>query len=800
MTDALLSQGSTTVLDDDRHVDPALKTLAYQAAVDGVVLLRNDGALPLEGRVSVFGRGQVDWMTVGYGSGGDVNAAYTTVLLDCLERADGVQVNGELAEVYRQWCAAHPVEHGTWGAWPRSYPEMDVSAELAAEEAASSETAVVVLGRAAGEDRDNTLDPGSYYLTTDERALLSTVTSAFARTVVVINTGNLMDFAWIEEYAPSAMLLAWLGGMEGGAAVADVLTGAAEPTGRLAATIAREYVDYPSAANFGSPAFNNYSEDIFVGYRYFETFAPDKVLYPFGFGLSYTSFDLTPVEPGRCAESRAVAVTVTNTGTRAGRQVVQAYQASPVGALSQPARQLVAFAKTGVLQPGESADVELAFDLLPSYDDSGATGHRSAYVLEPGEYRFFVGTDVRSAAPAGSVEVPELVVVRQLEEAAAPVVSFPRITNTSGELNWEAVPTATVDLRGRILSRLPVALEPTSFGLIWSDVVSGQVSLDAFIRDLPVEELVALCYGDRTMDSPLGAPGNAGALGGVDEGLRRRGVPPVITTDGPSGLRLSSYASLLPCGSALASTWDVDLVEALSARLGEEMLRKGSDVLLSPGMNIQRDPLCGRNFEYFSEDPLVSGRAAGAVVRGVQASGASACPKHFAANNQEFTRITNDSRVSERALREVYLRGFEIVVGEAAPKNIMTSYNKVNGVWAYYHYDLVTTILRGEWSYEGNIVTDWWTFMADAPLFPGLRDGGYRVRAQVDVLMPGGKTPFTDELDTGVVDGLADGVLTLGEVQRTARNVLRQVLANAPAQAREVVVPDQPRRGIRLGG
>ncbi len=472
---------------------------------------------------------------------------------------------------------------------------------------------------------------------------------------------------------------------------------------------------------------------------------------------------------------------------------MQAYQASPVGALSQPARQLVAFAKTGVLQPGESVEVELSFELLPCYDDSGATGHRSAYVLEPGEYRFFVGADVRGAAHAGAVSVSERV-VRQLEEAAAPVAQFPRMTNTSGELGWEAVPTATVDLPARILSRLPGSLEPTSFGLTWADVVSGQVSLDAFIRDLPAEDLAALCYGDRTMNSPLGAPGNAGALGGVTEGLRRRGVPPVTTTDGPSGLRFSSYASLLPCGTALASTWDLDLVEALSAGLGEEMLRKGSDVLLSPGMNIQRDPLCGRNFEYFSEDPLVSGRSAGAVVRGVQSAGGSACPKHFAANNQEFKRITNDSRVSERALREVYLRGFEIVVGEAAPKNIMTSYNKVNGVWSYYHYDLVTTILRGEWGYAGNIVTDWWTFMADDPNFPGLRDGGYRVRAQVDVLMPGGRQPRTEEVDSGVVDGLADGVLTLGEVQRTARNVLRQVLANAPALAREVVVPDQPRR------
>ncbi|MFT3888257.1 MAG: glycoside hydrolase family 3 C-terminal domain-containing protein [Arachnia sp.] len=802
MTDVLLSQASTTALDDDRYVDPTLADLAHQAASHGVVLLRNDGVLPLaaELRVSVFGRGQVDWMTVGYGSGGDVNAAYTTVLLDCLE--SGVVVDEELAATYRAWCAANPVDHGEWGSWPRSYPEMPVDDELVRRAADRSDVAVVVLGRAAGEDRDNTLEPGSYYLTDDERALLEAVTSAFARTVVVVNTGNLMDFAWVEELAPSAVLLAWLGGMEGGRAVADVLTGAVNPSGRLTDTIARAYTDYPSSASFGDADVTCYAEDVFVGYRYFETFAPQAVLFPFGFGLSYTTFDIRTTACD--VEDRAqpvvlLSATVTNTGSRPGRQVVQAYQGSPVGALAQPARQLVAFAKTRMLAPGESEEVELCFRLLASYDDAGATGHRSAYVLEPGEYRFFVGADVRSAEPVGQLTVGDLVVVQQLEEAAAPTEGFARLTNArsasaDGGPAWELVPTATVDLRQRILDGLPRRMEPTSRGLTWGDVVAKSATVEDLVRDLPAADLAALCYGDKTMNSPLGAPGNAGALGGVTASLRRRGVPPVVTTDGPSGLRLSAFASLLPCGTALASTWDAVLVEWLSALLGEEMCRKGSDVLLSPGMNIHRDPLCGRNFEYFSEDPLVTGRAAAAVVRGLQSSGGSACPKHFAANNQEFRRTTNDSRVSERALREIYLKGFEIMIRSSWPKNLMTSYNKINGVWAHYHYDLVTTILRGEWGYEGNVVTDWWMRLAEDPNFPGLRDSGYRVRAQVDVLMPGGQAHGSDVLDTGIIDGLATGTLTLGEVQRSAANVLRQVLANDLARARTVVVDDQPRR------
>ena len=276
------------------------------------------------------------------------------------------------------------------------------------------------------------------------------------------------------------------------------------------------------------------------------------------------------------------------------------------------------------------------------------------------------------------------------------------------------------------------------------------------------------------MDSPLGAKGNAGALGGVTQELRALGVPPSITTDGPSGIRLAATASLLPCGTALASTWDPEAVEEMAALHGEEMAALGSDILLSPGMNIHRDPLCGRSFEYYSEDPLLTGLMGSAVVSGVQSTGRAACPKHFAANNQETNRIFNDSRVSERALREIYLRGFEIVVTEAAPKVLMTSYNKVNGVWAHYHYDLVTTILRREWGYEGLVITDWWMRMAQDPTFPALRDSAYRVRAGVDVLMPGGDKHFSTVRDDAIMDsyGQEEGI-TLGEMQATAAHVLR---------------------------
>lgn len=281
------------------------------------------------------------------------------------------------------------------------------------------------------------------------------------------------------------------------------------------------------------------------------------------------------------------------------------------------------------------------------------------------------------------------------------------------------------------------------------------------------------------MDSVFGTAGNTGIFGGVTEELRALGIPAVNTSDGPAGIRLMRYASLLPIGTALASTWNPDLVEKLCCLEAKEMLHYDVDVLLAPGMNIHRNPLCGRNFEYFSEDPYLTGMIASAVVTGIQSEGASACPKHFACNSQETNRNSNDSRLDERTLREIYLKAFEIVVKKARPYNLMTSYNKVNGVWSHYNYDLVTTVLRGEWHYDGNVVTDWWMQMGESPEFPGLKDNAYRIRAGVDVLMPGSLTMGSREIakDPEIVKAmdLPDG-LTLGELQETARHVLTFVL------------------------
>ena len=793
-----LTQQSVDIVDTDRTVADRLVGLCREAAAEGVVLLRNhDGVLPLAARaeVAVFGRVQCDWFAVGYGSGGDVNAPYEVSLLEALREA-GVLVSGEVADAYEAWSAANPPDEGYWGHWPRHFDEMPLDPGLVSRAANTAEVAVVVIGRAAGEDRESVLEPGSYYLTDAERAMLDAVVARFERVVVIVNTGNVVDLSWADEYGDrlAGLILAWQGGMEGSRGLVDVLTGRVSPSGRLTDTIARAYADYPSAGNFGHRDHNFYAEDVFVGYRYFETFAPDAVQFPFGFGLSYTTFELAATEFSADGDV-AVSVEVRNVGDRAGREVVQLYVEAPDGALGKPARSLAAFAKTAVLEPGESERVSLTVPptALASYDDGGATGHRSAWVLEPGSYTVHLGRDVRSAAPVGVFEVPELRVVEQLVEACAvdPAAAFQRMTlrREGGEprVGWEGVPVRTVDLRRRIIDALPAEVPVTGDrGISLGAVAAGERSMEEFVAQLSDEELEALTRGHGRMNSPLGQAGNAGVFGGILDSLRAKGVPPVTCTDGPSGIRLSAYASLLPCGTALASTWDPSLVRELAAEHGREMVRKGSDVLLSPGMNIHRDPLCGRNFEYFSEDPLVTGRMGAAVVAGVQSQGVAACPKHFAADNQETNRSKHDSRISERALREIYLKGFEICVKEARPQTIMTSYNKVNGVWAHYNYELITTILREQWGYDGMVMTDWWMQHSRDPHFPGLWDSAYRVRAGVDVLMPGSTVDWLRKgTDRSLLRSLAkaDGV-GRGELQAVAARVLRFAMVSRAAHGR----------------
>ncbi len=763
--------------------DEKMIRLCREIGAEGIVMLKNNNnTLPLkeDNVISVFGRVQNDYFYVGYGSGGDVKAPYKVSLMEGIRNNGKIRYNELLATTYVNWGEQNPVDDGFWGNWPMCYDEMPVDASLAKTAASMSDTAVVAIGRSAGEDRENKLEKGSYYLTDTEKQMLDNVTSAFGKVVLLLNCGGIMDMAEIDAYGDkiSAILYVWQMGMESGNAIADVLCGDNFPSGKLTDTIAKSYEDYPGSSDFGAKKFNNYTEDIYVGYRGLETFAKDRVIYPFGFGMGYTEFAVENIEC-KCENGEiTVSADVKNIGDFAGKEVVQLYYQAPCGRMGKPARELGAFAKTKTLLAGESEKLTLTLKIadMASYDDEEAF----AYILEKGTYNIYLGTDVRSASLCCTYEQAMGEVICKLNQTAAvaPECAFERLKVIDGKKVYETVPTAKYNLKEIILANLPKDIPQTGDkGYKLADVKNGTVTMEDFVAQLDNTELEAISRGDYVMNSPLGAAGNAGTFGGVLESMRNKGIPAATTTDGPSGIRINEGASLLPVATALASSWNPELIENLYEQVGLEMKRVGSDILLAPGMNIHRTPLCGRNFEYFSEDPLLTGIMAAAFVKGVQKTGVSACPKHFACNNQETNRTHNDSRVSERALRKIYLKGFEICVKIANPQNIMTSYNKINGVWGHYNYELCERILRGEWGYKGNVMTDWWMRSSASPEFPSICDQAYRVRAGVNVLMPGGGRTGRRKPDGTLLKtlGKPDGI-TLGELQKNAMQVLNYVM------------------------
>lgn len=477
--------------------------LCRNVAAQGAVLLKNEEeTLPITGgeRVAVFGRIQKEYYRSGTGSGGCVNAPYTTNLLDSLRECDNLQVDEELAAVYEEWIRNNPFDDGggVWPGEPWSQKEMKVSEELVAAAAGRTDKALVVIGRTAGEAKDYEDSPGGYRLCEEEEWLLETVTKYFHRTAVIMNVSCVIDMGFLKkayEHPITALLYVWHGGQEGGRAAADVISGRVTPCGKLADTIADSLSDYSSTANHGGLQENVYQEDIYVGYRYFETFAPEKVRFPFGFGLSYTTFSLKP-DSARVKDDRiGIRVRVRNTGSRyAGREVVQVYYSAPQGKLGRPAKELAAFAKTGLLKPGEEEVLTLSFPVsaMAAYDDGGYTGSRSCYVLEEGLYEIFVGNSSRDlvrvpvmkedGVPENGktdvgLRIPALRVVERLEEACAPQKSFIRLVpgrrkeDGTYEPAGQRVPEATVSLKERIRDRLPGALTQTgNQGILLQDV------------------------------------------------------------------------------------------------------------------------------------------------------------------------------------------------------------------------------------------------------------------------------------------------------------------------------------------
>ena len=742
--------------------------LSKEAAKEGMVLLKNENnVLPLAAgsKVALFGKGTFDYVKGGGGSG-DVTVAYTRNLYEGLSlQKDKISIFEELCDYYRKDIE----EQYKNGNVPGMTIEPDVPNELLQKAKAYTDTAIITICRYSGEgwDRKSVIDPnnkalwdyerkmteksaeifkdGDFCLSVKEKEMVDAVKTNFKNVIVILNVGGMVDTSWF-AYDPKiqSALLALQGGMEGGLAAAELLVGDGNPSGKTVDTFARTLDDYPSTHNFHeSRNYVDYTDDIYVGYRYFETIpgAAEKVVYPFGYGLSYTTFNVETVsagilQPSHTANSQSaphdavshtdtlyVRVRVTNTGKRAGKEVVQVYAAKPQGKLGKPAKELVAFEKTRELLSGESQIMTLTWSIndMASYDDLGKI-QKSAYVLEAGSYDIYVGTSVRDVQKADySYILDDDIITEQLSAKLVPTSLAKRmLSDGSFEELPQSEPVDTdASVVGNIDPSLTEGVAPGQRAIPYfrfadgmvkngkydiMDVVEGQISLDEFISELSVDDLIHLLGGQPN----IGAANTFG-IGNMPE----YGIPSVMTADGPAGVRINPEVGVcttaFPCSTLLACTWNPDIVEAVGHAGGKELKENNLGLWLTPAINIHRSPLCGRNFEYYSEDPFVTGKLAGAMVRGIQSNNVGATLKHFALNNKETNRKNSDSRVSERAAREIYLKAFEMIVKAENPWAVMSSYNIINGYRASENKDLLTGILRDEWGYTGMVTTDWWT-------------------------------------------------------------------------------------------
>ena len=737
-----LGENGARVTGSREHIE-----LSKNAAKEGMVLLKNEEQLlPLAKgtRVALFGKGTFDYVKGGGGSG-DVYVAYIRNLYEGLKlQADTVEVLEKPAAFYREYVEAQYRA----GEEPGMLKEPELSEELVKEARNDSEVAIISISRYSGEGWDRkafkgekiqlegegsdmikkseaVFDNGDFYLTEAEAAMAETVRKYYDKIIVVLNVGGVVDTQWFaEDEKIKSVLMAWQGGIEGGLAAAELLVGKGNPSGKLADTFARELSDYPAADTFHvSQKFVDYFEDIYVGYRYFETIPgkADRVVYPFGYGLSYTSFCLedekSVVEDGVVT----VSVNVTNTGKKAGKEVIQVYASAPQGKLGKPSKVLAGYQKTRELLPGESQKIFISFELgqIASYDDLGKVA-KSAYVLEKGGYDFYVGTSVREVVKAGETyQVEEDAIVTQLSEKVAPAALEKRLLADGSyeELPQRTVPDPDENIFELLTRTSDLYLVPADKArdpyVRWHpktkpqliDVANGKLSLDDFVKALPDKELAELLGGQ-----PNTGVANTYGIGNLPE----YGVPNIMTEDGPAGLRLNEETGVAttawPCATLLACTWNPDVTEAIGDAEGKETKENNICVWLAPAINIHRSPLCGRNFEYYSEDPYLAGKQAAAMVRGVQSNHIATSVKHFALNNKETNRKDSDSRASERAIREIYLKAFEMVVKESQPWTIMSSYNIINGCRSSENRELLTDILRGEWGFKGMVTTDWWTY------------------------------------------------------------------------------------------
>ena len=868
LASAMVLQGSAAAF--AAHTDDAVTeletvndALSREAATEGMVLLENNGTLPIasSGKIALFGQGVYNTVKGGTGSG-DVNQRDVTTVLEGFEQAGFEVTTGlflenaqaDYAEKLEAWSA---LEHASrWETY--KHEDLEITEDELAE-ALAADTAIYVISRNSGEgddrvilNEDGSFHLGDYYLAPSEEANLKLLAQNFANVIVCLNVGGVVDttfFQTINEEIPDgldALLLMSQGGQQTGAALVDILTGAVTPSGKTVDTFAKSYSDYPASATIGAAdgdAINEvYAEGIYVGYRYFDTFGKE-VSYPFGYGISYTTFDIAVGEVTADADRVVIPVTVTNTGDYAGKEVVEVYFSAPDGAIEKPYQELAAFAKTATLAPGESQDIVLSF---LTTDMSSYSEEAAAYVMEAGDYIIRVGKSSRDTSVAAVLTLAEDALTQQLannfttgnedleelskegavpftyEDEADEIVAAPVIVLDSAALAATAAASTEGDL-ARIAAYKAadetvttylteaqaadyVAAENEEVVIVDEvadatlyQVYTGKITMEQFLTTLDAQALANIANGNRGVDTTqtfVGAQANSvnGAAGeSTPLYFEKEGIPNIVMADGPAGVRITQsyekdgetfyqFCTAWPIGTMMAQTWNLDLETQIGTAIGAEMAEYGVTLWLAPGMNIHRDPLCGRNFEYYSEDPFMTGAMGAAVTAGLQSNpGIGVTIKHYATNNQEINRNTENNTISERALREIYLKGFEMVVREAQPMAVMSSYNYINGIYADSNYDLLENMLRGEWNFQGLVMTDWGA--------GGRSSISEQIHAGNDLIMPGGQQErIVNALDPSLegtenefvtAQGHKDGTVILGDLQKCAARVLNILMQSS---------------------
>ena len=775
--------------------------LVRRLAPECTVLLKKDGTFPLSTpqKIALFGSGARYTVKGGTGSG-EVNSRYSVTIEEGLEQAgftvtttgwldayDAVRQatkNAFIQEIRDRAKKNHiPAPLEGMGA---VMPEPEYQLPLRG----SGDTAIYVLSRISGEGSDRKPVKGDILLSDTERRDILQLNDQYEKFMLVLNVGGPVDLSPVQN-VKNILLLSQLGA-DTGHVFADLLLGKSFPSGKLTTTWA-VWEDYPQIGSFGDQDEALYREGVYVGYRYFDTIGK-KPMYPFGFGLGYTDFE-TKID---AADEKTVTVTVTNIGRCKGKEVVAVYIAPPAGKLDKPLRQLAAFAKTRELAPDESETLTVPYALrdAASYDEA-----RSAWILEQGDYTVLVGE-----TPAVTLRLDQTAKLQQLRSA----LGKPEWVDWKPERKAEAGKAETV-----------IEVSADSF-TTETAVYDRQAPVDPAIAALSDEELITLNIGAFDPKGGVGSMvGNASmsVAGAAGETAHVRSLPFLVMADGPSGLRISreyykdekgvhalgdtmpetilelltpmqrkfmaflnrkpkgitdikeQYCTAIPIGTAIAQSWNVPLAVALGDLVGDEMERFGVHLWLAPALNIHRDIRCGRNFEYYSEDPLIGGKFAAAITRGVQKHpGCGTTVKHFTVNNQEYNRIGVNSQVSQRAMREIYLKGFEICVRESQPHALMTSYNLLNGTHTSERRDLITDVLRAEWGFDGIVMTDWVVGSITQVHDPRYRNAlsEHVAAAGGDLFMPGGKSDWKRVRKT-----LKAGTLSRRQLEENATRVFR---------------------------